>query len=196
MNDADLASLIQQLPDGMQTRLGESGALVSGGEGQRVRLARAMRRRQARLVILDEPFSSLDRERRCEFLRRVRERWRDATLLCITHDVGDSRHFERVLVIEQGRIQEDGAPDNLLRNADSRYRQLLEAEMQVRKQVWASAMWRKLRLQNGRFIEGVNQRDSAIRTDDGIETPIVAGDPHGRRSDGVKQESGPSSSIG
>ena len=64
---ADLRGVIEQLPDGLQTTLGEGGTLVSGGEGQRVRFGRGLGRPHARLVILDEPFRGLERaeERRC-----------------------------------------------------------------------------------------------------------------------------------
>jgi ABC-type transport system involved in cytochrome bd biosynthesis fused ATPase/permease subunit len=149
---ADLRRLLEKLPDGLQTRLGEGGALVSGGEGQRVRLGRAMLRPGARLVILDEPFRGLDRERRRELLRRARAWWCDATLLCITHDVGETLDFERVLVVEDGRIVEDGAPRELAARP-SRYHDLLEAEEAVRTGLWASAEWRRLWLEGGRLGE-------------------------------------------
>ena len=57
---ADLRDLLETLPDGLQTPLGEGGGLVSGGEGQRVRLGRGLLRPGVRLVILDEPFRGLD----------------------------------------------------------------------------------------------------------------------------------------
>jgi len=90
ISEADLRSLPEELPDGLQTTLGEGGALVSGGEGQRVRLARAMLRAGVRLVILDEPFRGLDRGRRRDLLARGRRLWRNATLMCIIHDVSDT----------------------------------------------------------------------------------------------------------
>ena len=77
---ADLRGIIEQLPDGLQTTLGEGGTLVSGGEGQRVRFGRALGRPDARLVILDEPFRGLERERRATLLRRARDSGLDATL--------------------------------------------------------------------------------------------------------------------
>jgi ATP-binding cassette subfamily B protein len=150
---ADLASLLERLPDGMQTQLGEGGALVSGGEGQRVRLARALLRGDARLVILDEPFRGLDRERRAELLRRARERWRSATLICVTHDVGETLGFDRVLVVESGRVVEDARPEQLASRAGSRYRQLLDAEAAVRVGLWSSSQWRQLDLGGGRLSE-------------------------------------------
>jgi ATP-binding cassette subfamily B protein len=95
---ARLRPVLERLPDGLQTRVGEGGALLSGGEGQRVRFGRALTRSQVRLVILDEPFRGLDREHRRALLAAARRAWADATLLCITHDVGETLAFDRVLV--------------------------------------------------------------------------------------------------
>jgi ABC-type transport system involved in cytochrome bd biosynthesis fused ATPase/permease subunit len=75
LDAAKLLDLPEKLPDGLQTRLGEGGALVSGGEGQRVRLGRGLLRPGARLVILDEPFRGLDRECRRELLACARRWW-------------------------------------------------------------------------------------------------------------------------
>jgi ABC-type multidrug transport system fused ATPase/permease subunit len=149
---ADLRRLLEKLPDGLQTSIGEGGGLLSGGEGQRVRLGRAMLKPRVRLVILDEPFRGLDRERRRELLARARRLWGEATLLCITHDVGETRGFERVLVVDGGRIVEDGRPAELLANPQSRYRQMLDAEAAVRERLWASADWRQL-LNDGTLYE-------------------------------------------
>ena len=98
MHMADLYEVLERLPNGFETRLGEGGGLVSGGEGQRLRVGRAMLRSEARLVILDEPFSGLGREQRHELMARVRRLWKHATLLCITHDVGETEEFDRVLL--------------------------------------------------------------------------------------------------
>lgn len=155
---ADLRRLLEKLPDGLQTTIGEGGALLSGGEGQRVRLGRAMLRPDVRLVILDEPFRGLDRERRRELLARARKLWSDATLLCITHDVGETTGFERVLVVDEGRIVEDGAPVELAARPRSRYRDLLEAEQVVREKLWASDEWRHLELDAGKLFEA-DRRD-------------------------------------
>jgi ATP-binding cassette subfamily B protein len=150
---ADLYDVLQRLPDGLQTPLGEGGGLVSGGEGQRVRLGRALGRPKARLVILDEPFRGLDRDKRRALLRRARALWRQATLLCITHDVGETRDFERVLVIDSGRLVEDGAPGLLAERPNSRYQMLVEAEEAVRAGLWSSTRWRRLHLAAGQMSE-------------------------------------------
>jgi len=146
--DAGLEAMIARLPDGMTTRLGEGGGLVSGGEGQRVRIARGLTRVAPRLAILDEPFRGLDRDTRREQLAALRRRWRNTTLLCAMHDLGETSTFSRVLVVEQGRIVEDGAPHVLAAQPHSRYAALLASEQRVRD-VWAR--WKHVHLADGRI---------------------------------------------
>jgi ATP-binding cassette subfamily B protein len=126
---------------------------VSGGEGQRVRFGRALARRGVRLVILDEPFRGLDREQRRVLLQRARQVWSTATLLCITHDMGVTQTFDRVLVVEGGRIIEDGTPASLASSPETRYRALLDAETTVHEGLWSNDLWRRLRLVEGRVCE-------------------------------------------
>jgi ATP-binding cassette subfamily B protein len=147
---AQLDGVLARLPEGMQTRLGEGGGLLSGGEGQRVRVGRGLARRRATLVVLDEPFRGLDRERRREMLDAARARWSETTLLCATHDLAETRGFDRVLVIDGGRVVEDGVPSELAGRADSRYAQLLAEEV-VAHELWRT--WRKVRLDGGRVAE-------------------------------------------
>jgi ABC-type bacteriocin/lantibiotic exporter with double-glycine peptidase domain len=154
LQEAELQSVLQKLPDGLQTALGENGGLVSGGEGQRVRLARAMLKSKVRLAILDEPFRGLDRRQRRELLARSRKHWQNATLLCITHDVGETLSFPRVLVLEKGRIVEDGAPEDLIRKLDSLYRSMLNAEDDVRDGLWSGSVWQHLRMEDGQLLRG------------------------------------------
>jgi ATP-binding cassette subfamily B protein len=149
LDEADLRAVLERLPGGLQTQLGEGGALLSGGEGQRVRLGRGLARSDARLVILDEPFRGLSRMQRRELLARARRLWRDATLLCVTHDVGDTLDFERVLVMEHGRVLEDGSPSVLADKASSRFRAMLEAEGDVRGRLWSRGAWQRLWLERG-----------------------------------------------
>ncbi len=153
LEQIELRQLLEKLPEGMQTKLGESGGLISGGEGQRVRLGRALLKRGVRLALLDEPFRGLDRQARRELLARARRHWASTTLLCVTHDVGETLTFPRTLVIENGRIVEDGNPAELARRMNSRYRALLEAEESVRESSWSGGAWRHLRLEGGRLIE-------------------------------------------
>jgi ATP-binding cassette subfamily B protein len=153
LDAARLRGVLQKLPQGLQTWLGEGGALLSGGEGQRVRLARAFLQQDVRLALLDEPFRGLDRGQRRELLVEARAWWKGATLLCVTHDVGETQSFDRVLVVEGGRIVEDGSPAELARRA-SRYREMLLAEEDVRSRVWQDAAWRRIRVEEGALRSG------------------------------------------
>jgi ATP-binding cassette subfamily B protein len=150
---AELRRVMERLPAGLDTPLGEGGGLVSGGEGQRVRLARAMLRPDMRLVILDEPFRGLDFEQRGVLLARAREHWKDATLLSISHNISETTAFERVLVIDEGRVVEDGNPGQLALDEDSRFCAMLKAEHAVTEGMWASAEWRHLKLERGELSE-------------------------------------------
>lgn len=147
---ATLHEVLRKLPQGLQTCLGEGGGLVSGGEGQRVRLARALLQTGVRMALLDEPFRGMDRVQRKALLAEARAWWKDVTLLCVTHDVSETLPFGRVLVVENGRIVEDGVPAQLAAG-QSRYRELLEAETLVRERMWAGQQWRHLRLHDGRL---------------------------------------------
>ncbi len=157
-----LADVLARLPEGLQTLLGEGGAALSGGEGQRLRVARALARQDARLAILDEPFRGLDRQQRHKLLGAVREHWREQTLFCITHDVAETLEFPRVVVIEQGRIIEDGAPQTLRTRAGSRYRALLDAEQHARQHVWQNEVWRRFNLSVGQLREEPTARPAKV----------------------------------
>jgi ATP-binding cassette subfamily B protein len=153
LDKARLRQLIEHLPEGLQTRLGEGGSLVSGGEGQRVRLGRGLMRPGAGLVILDEPFRGLDGQTRRQLLDEARAWWRPATLLWVTHDIAETRGFDRVLVVEGGRIVEDGAPGELLARPGSRYQQMLACHESLHKTLWSGSEWRRLWLDEGTLRE-------------------------------------------
>jgi ABC-type bacteriocin/lantibiotic exporter with double-glycine peptidase domain len=136
---AELRQVLERLPDGMETPLGEGGGLVSGGEGQRVRLGRALLRSDIRLVILDEPFRGLDFEQRKILLARARAFWKNATVLSISHDISEALTFDRIVVIEEGRIVED----------DARFQSMLQAERAIREELWSRNDWRHLKLEEG-----------------------------------------------
>jgi ABC-type bacteriocin/lantibiotic exporter with double-glycine peptidase domain len=154
IQDAELFGVLERLPDGLKTNLGEGGGLVSGGEGQRVRLGRAMLRQVTRLVLLDEPFRGLDRDARRRLLIKARQYWHNATLICITHDVSETLNFPRVLVIEDGRIIEDADPHSLAQDAGTRYYALLEAEQAVRRGLWSSSEWKRWYVDSGKVEPG------------------------------------------
>jgi ATP-binding cassette subfamily B protein len=147
---ARLRGVTQKLPQGLQTLLGEGGGLLSGGEGQRVRLARALLSPKTRLALLDEPFRGMDRTQRRALLAEARQWWSKVTLLCVTHDVAETMAFDRVLVVEDGRILEDGSPSALMARG-SRYRDLVDAEAAVAESMWKGDFWRRLTLADGQL---------------------------------------------
>ena len=153
IHDASLIGALERLPDGLQTPLGDGGALLSGGEGQRVRFARGLLREAVQLAVLDEPFRGLDRKQRAELLANARRRWRNATLLWVTHEIEETTSFPRVVVVDDGRIVEDGAPGELTTRPGSRYAALLDADRRVRSEVWGDARWTRLRVEAGRIVE-------------------------------------------
>lgn len=147
---AELRPVIDDLPDGLQTIIGDNGRLLASGEAQRVRFARALQQPAARLVILDEAFRGVDSAQAQRLLQRARDHWADATLLHITHDVEQTQNFERVLVIRDGRIIEDDHPQALLQNDDSYYQILLNQQRQVGIQ---HQNWRHWQLRDGQLHE-------------------------------------------
>jgi ABC-type bacteriocin/lantibiotic exporter with double-glycine peptidase domain len=150
---ARLREVLEHLPDGLATELGEGGGMVSGGEGQRTRVGRALAKQRARLVILDEPFRGLDLSTRRELMAMVRAWWPDATLLWVTHDIAETEGFARVLVVDGGQIVEDAAPAELAARAGSRYAALLHGDRDLRAEEWAGNKWRKIWLSEGRLRE-------------------------------------------
>ncbi len=156
LDAADLTSMLERLPVGLRTPVGEGGTLLSGGEGQRVRIGRAFGRHGVRLAVLDEPARGLAHDQRRRMISTSRRRFSSATLLCVTHDVADTLDFERVLVLDRGHIVEQGSPQILSQMPSSRYRQLLDEERTVRRDLWLSAAWRRMTLKNGILHEAAD----------------------------------------
>ncbi|MFO1117208.1 MAG: ATP-binding cassette domain-containing protein [Beijerinckiaceae bacterium] len=147
---ADLRHVLQSLPLGLQEAVGESGAAISGGEGQRLRLGRALMQASPDLVLLDEPFRGIDRGQRRRLLGEARSLWRSSTLICVSHDIAETQDFDRVILIERGKIVEDDRPARLAAS-NSRYRRMLDAEAEARMSIWTNAgAWRRVRVEDGR----------------------------------------------
>ena len=118
-----------------------------------------MLQEDVRLVVLDEPFRGLDRDKRSFLLEQARQYWPKATMVCITHDVSQTEGFSRVLVVEDGRIVEDDSPENLKKRERSRFKDLLEAEEAVRRTLWESANWKRLFIANGELRQEPDSED-------------------------------------
>jgi ATP-binding cassette, subfamily B, bacterial len=140
LRDAGGAGLLERLPDGWDTILARDlgGADLSGGQWQRVALARALAavRGGAGLLILDEPTASLDVRAETELFERFLEVTRGITTLLVSHRLSSVRHADRIVVIDGGRVVEDGTHDALLR-AGGRYAEMfsLQAERFAAEQV-------------------------------------------------------------
>jgi energy-coupling factor transporter ATP-binding protein EcfA2 len=70
----------------------------------------------------------------------------------VTHDVHETLSFARVVVVDGGRVVEDGAPRELLER-DSVYRAMVDAERRVRDEIWDATSWRRMRIEDGRLVE-------------------------------------------
>jgi len=153
-----IMGILEHLPTGLQTSLGEGGALVAGGEGQLVRMARALGRSGVRLAVLDEPFRGLDRDKRRRLLAKARRHFSNATLFLIAHDVNTTLELDRVLVLERGRIVEDGPPRALYDRPGSLYRELCDYEKDVQRRMWLNPLWRRLQIRDGVLTEMAKER--------------------------------------
>lgn len=148
---AELGSAVDGLPEGLESPVGDAGRLLSGGEGQRLRLGRALVKKDARLVLLDEPFRGLDRLARGRLLKKASQAFGDATVVCVTHDLRETQGFDRVVVVEDGRVVESGSPRILSAVSGSRYAELLAAESRADQAVWRGASFAKLHLEAGQL---------------------------------------------
>lgn len=111
---ADLHEFILSLPGGYGTQIGERGARLSGGQAQRLALARAFLR-DAPFLILDEPTSSLDPAQESRLHQAVHELMRGRTTLVIAHRLGTVYQADQIIVLEGGRIAERGRHEELLK---------------------------------------------------------------------------------
>lgn len=131
IKSAHLQDLISELPEGLETELGERGMTLSGGQRQRVAIARAMLR-NAPIVILDEATSALDNESEAIVQKAMDNLMQNRTVFIIAHRLSTIKNADRIAVINEGELVELGTHEELMNIQNGQYKALYE--MQFKKQ--------------------------------------------------------------
>jgi ATP-binding cassette subfamily C protein len=118
---------VSGLPHGLDTIVGERGVLVSGGERQRLSLARAILRRP-RMLVLDEATSSLDSENELRIQQAIESLHQQMTIVVITHRLSTIRQADVIYVVDQGQVVESGSWADLMARPAGRFRDLCRAQ--------------------------------------------------------------------
>jgi ATP-binding cassette subfamily B protein len=118
---------VEDLPDGLETLVGDRGLKLSGGQRQRIAIARAFLK-DAPILLLDEATAALDTESEEAIREALARLMRGRTVIAIAHRLATLRNFDRVVMLQSGRIIEDGSPDRLMQGHGP-YRELVTREM-------------------------------------------------------------------
>ena len=124
---ACLDEFLSELPDGLDTFIGDRGMLLSGGQRQRVAIARAFLK-DAPIVILDEATSALDNKAEAIVQKAIDNLMRDRTVFVIAHRLSTIQNADKIVVINEGKIVETGSHDALLNKPDGAYKTLYMAQ--------------------------------------------------------------------
>lgn len=121
---------IEALPDGYDTVVGEGGSTLSGGEKQRISIARAILK-NAPIVLLDEATASIDPDNEKHIQEAINALVQDKTLIIIAHRLSTIKRADQILVIDDGRIVERGTHEELLAN-ERQYKNLWQRRQQAK----------------------------------------------------------------
>ncbi len=129
VRDADLATNIEEFPQGYDTRLGERGVTLSGGQKQRLSIARAIAR-DPKILILDDCLSAVDTNTENIILNNLKRIMQDRTSVIISHRVSSAKLADRIVMLDDGHIVEQGTHAELMEK-DGAYRELYEKQLVV-----------------------------------------------------------------
>ena len=120
---------IMRLPDGYDTVIGEGGASLSGGEKQRISIARAIMK-DAPIIVLDEATANVDPENEAELMSAIDALTKEKTIIMIAHRLKTVRNADKILIIDSGRIAEQGTHDELM-SKNGIYRSFIESRREA-----------------------------------------------------------------
>ncbi len=123
---AHCTDFIKALPEGFETIVGDRGVKLSGGQRQRIAIARAILK-DSPVLLLDEATSALDSESEAAIRAAISNLMKGRTVIAIAHRLSTLRDFDRIVVLEEGRISQDGSPE-MLSHKEGFYRELLKKE--------------------------------------------------------------------
>ncbi|MEM7550634.1 MAG: ABC transporter transmembrane domain-containing protein [Bacteroidota bacterium] len=131
---ANALSFIESFPEGMETLVGDRGVKLSGGQRQRIAIARAILKDPS-ILILDEATSSLDSISEKEVQKGLDELMKDRTTIIIAHRLATVRKVDKILVLDHGKIQEEGSYEELSIKDEGLFNELLKLQLEESEEV-------------------------------------------------------------
>lgn len=133
IGDTSLSDWIKSLEKGVQTDVGEFGSKISGGQRQRIAIARALVK-SPKLLLMDEPTSALDSQTEHEIVTTLNRMNRNKTaIITVAHRLSTIQDFDKIVIIENGRITEQGAHKDLMTQRGTYYRMYVQQHNEIRE---------------------------------------------------------------